>query len=131
MREGFRRLCLVSAYGRSESVALYRAYIKLLDKEKQRLTWVNDKTDCSHPENQVDYHDAKLLGYRDRIEKILKIDGSGKAETIPHGFLVRNMLLKQKDINKLQKEDEIFFSKLKAEIWGSVSLHVPTYYRLR
>lgn len=124
MKDGLKKFCLISAYGRSEAVALYRAYNKLLEKEKERLTWVSDSTDSAHPEDQIDYHDAKLLRYRGKIEKILYPNGNGSAEMASHGYLIRNMLLNKKNAGLLQKGDEDFFEVLKADLWGQVGLFV-------
>lgn len=112
----------MSAYGRSEPVALYRAYNRLMEKEKERMTWVNDSTDFAHPENQVNFRSTQLLGYRSKIEKILYPNGVEEALAITHGFLVRNTLLAKKSTNLLKAEDIRLLDELTAETWGPVSL---------
>ena len=120
IKDNCRRFCLVSARGRSIGIAYYRALKFLKLKEKQRLTWISDKTNIGPLEKQLDYvDDHELLNLREKIEIIH--DGHIRRGNV-RGVLVRNTLLNWLEhlSGTLTTEEQELIKKLKKK-WGLVS----------
>lgn len=120
IKDKCRRFCLVSARGRSKDVAYYRALKFLKLKEKQRLTWISDKTNIGPLEKQLDYvDDHELLDLRNRIEAI---HGGHISQGNVRGVVVRNTLLNWLDhlSGELPTEEQELIKKLKKK-WALVS----------